>query len=81
MLLTLWRPWRAGKRLCTHRTGYNQAVWDFWVKGALWVQNVPVKLAKVGNLTAIPLGSSFLVTMQFCVHLGRGLGMLLVPQG
>lgn len=43
-------------------------------KEALWVQNVPGELAKVGNLLVILLGSSFLVTVQFCVHLGRGLG-------
>lgn len=43
------------------------------VKEALWVQNVPGELAKVGNLLVILLSSSFLVTVQFCVHLGRGL--------
>ena len=44
------------------------------MKGALWLQDVPGKLSKVGNLTAVLLGSSFLVTVQFCVHLGGGLG-------
>jgi hypothetical protein len=56
------------------KPSYNETVWDFWVKGTILVQTVPVQLARVVNLTSKWLKDSYLVTGQFCVLSGQSTG-------